>query len=131
MKKSKAQSAIEFMLLVGAVMIVTLSLVGIFQNTVAKKSIEKRNFVIQELALEIQNEINIAAKSSDGYVRQFDIPETVAGKEYSVGLYEGYVYLNTSDGKHALAVPTYNATGQLIRGGTNTIKKINSTIFVN
>lgn len=130
MKKDKAQSAIEFILLVGAVLFITLSLVGVFQETMARKNVEKRNFIIQELALQVQNEINIAAKSTDGYMRRFEIPDKVANKEYSIGLYEGYVYLNTSDGKHALAIPTYNATGQLIKG-TNTIRKLNSTIFVN
>jgi uncharacterized protein (UPF0333 family) len=130
MKNSKAQSAIEFMLLVGAVLVITLSLTSIFQESVARKSIERRNFLFQELALEVQNEINIAAKSTDGYVRQFDIPERVANKEYSIGIYENFIYINTTDGRHALAVPTHNVTGQLQKN-TNTIKKLNSTIFVN
>ncbi|MBS3076879.1 hypothetical protein J4233_01270 [Candidatus Pacearchaeota archaeon] len=126
----RAQSAIEFMLLVGAVFFFVIVFVGIFQGRIAEKSAEQRNIIITELALDIQNEINIAAKSTDGYTREFDIPNTIAGKEYSIGLYDGYVYLNTSDGKNAMALPTFNATGQL-KKGANLIRKINSTIFVN
>ena len=126
----RAQSAIEFMLLVGAVFFFVIVFVGIFQGRIAEKSAEQRNIIITELALDIQNEINIAAESTDGYAREFDIPNTIAGKEYSISLYDGYVYLNTSDGKNAMALPTFNATGQL-KKGANLIRKINSTIFVN
>lgn len=130
MKRSNGQSAIEFMLLVGAVLFFIIILIGIFQQEVAKKSAEKRGGLITELMLSIQNEINLAAKSTDGYTREFKIPNTVAGKSYSIGIYSGSLYLNTTDGKDALSLPTQNVTGQL-RKGTNLIKKINSTIFVN
>jgi hypothetical protein len=130
MKRSKAQSAIELMLLVGAVLFFLIVFIGIFQQDISRKSIEKRNVIITELVLEVQNEINIAAKSADGYTREFNIPEKIAGKEYSIGIYEGYLYLNTTDGRHAMALPTQNVTGQLQKN-TNTIRKINSTIFLN
>ncbi|MBU0907051.1 MAG: hypothetical protein KKD18_02975 [Nanoarchaeota archaeon] len=131
MKKNKAQSAIELFLLIGAVLFFTLGFMSIFQQSIAKKSLEKREFEMQELARSVQNEINIAAKSTDGYLRKFNIPGKIAGAEYSISLNEGYLYLNTTDGKHAMAIQSQNATGQLIVGATNTIRKINSTIFLN
>lgn len=128
--KKKAQSAIEFMLIIGAVLFFILILIGIFQQEVAKKGIEKRNEVITELTLTIQNELNIAAKSSDGYTRQFEIPNTIAGKDYSIGIYSNFLYINTTDGQHSMGLPTQNVTGNLIKG-SNVIRKINATIFLN
>ena len=126
----RGQSAIEFMILIGVVLFFITGMLGIFQQETARKSMEKRNIVMTELVLSVQNEINIAAKSTDGYMRRFGIPQTLAGKEYSIGVYEGLIYLNTTDGKLAFALPTHNVTGQLVKG-TNTIRKINATIFVN
>jgi NADH:ubiquinone oxidoreductase subunit 6 (subunit J) len=130
MRKTKAQSAIEFVLLLGAVLFFVIVLIGIFQQRVSEKSTEKRNTIITELVLSIQNEISIASKSTDGYTREFKIPDTIAGKNYSIGIYGNYIYLNTTDGKNALAMPTQNVTGQPIKG-VNLIRKLNSTIFLN
>lgn len=126
----KGQSAIEFFLLVGAALFFVLGFMAVFQQNVADKSMEKREFEMQELVKSVQNEISIAANAADGYQRRFEIPEKVAGKEFSIGVYEGYVYLNTTDGRHAMALPTYNVTGQLYIGD-NLIRTINSTVFLN
>jgi len=130
MRESRAQSAIELMLIVGAALFFIIGLTIVFQQEVTKRSIEKRKTIMTELVLTIQNEINLAARSSDGYTRYFEIPETLAGKEYSVGIYDGFLYLNTTDNKLAFGLPTHNVTGQL-KKNRNIIKKINSTIFVN
>lgn len=130
MRNVKAQSAIEFLLLVGVVLFLTLGFMSVFQKDVARKGAEKREFEMQELMRSVQNEINIAAGSADGYIREFEIPDRIVGKEYSIGIYDGYVYLNTTDGMHAMAVPTHNVTGQL-RKGANLIRTINNSVFVN
>ncbi|MBU0761267.1 MAG: hypothetical protein KJ600_03435 [Nanoarchaeota archaeon] len=130
MKKNKAQSAIEFLILVGAVFFFVVTLTGIFQQNISEKTIEKRNFEIQELALAAQNELNIAAKATDGYRREFYLQEKVAGIDYEINLIGSFVYFNTSDGRHTIGIPGQNATGNFVKG-TNVIEKQNGIIILN
>jgi hypothetical protein len=131
MDERRAQSAIEFVLLVGAVLIFTLGLMWTFRQEVTEKNMERRNFLIQEFVLELQNELNIAGGASDGYMREFEIPSRLANKDFSINLYEGFIYINTTDGRNSLAVPAYNATGQFVVGGKNVIRKVSGIVRVN
>ncbi len=128
--KKRAQSAMEFSLLIGVILFIFLSFLFVFQQDVARKSIEKRNMAFEELALTVQNELNIAAKATDGYRREFIIPNKVLGVDYSITLISNSIYLNSTNGKHAMSFPGQNVTGILTKG-TNVITKINSTIYLN
>lgn len=130
MKIKKAQSAIEFVILIGTILFFILGLMLVFQQKVSQEGLKARNEIIQNLALQIQNEISIAAKSSDGYSREFDLPQLLANKNYTINFYGDYLYINTTDGKNSIGLTTQNATGQFQKG-KNKITKINSTIFLN
>ncbi len=118
----KAQSAIEFLILTGAVLFFFISMLAVFQQDLALKAKEKRNLEVQEIALTVQNEINIAAEATDGYQRQFKVPQTILNLDYSITLDSGVVYINTADNRHAMALPIQNVTGN-IQKGTNIIQK--------
>ena len=126
----KSQSSIEFIVIVGAVLLIFITTIGFLQKSISEKKIEKRNFEFQEFAQNIQNEINIASKATDGYQRTFSIPEKIEGMGFQIRLIEESVYLNSSQAKYAISLPVTNVTGQL-REGSNTIKKINRTIYLN
>jgi len=127
--EKKAQSAIEFLILIGAMLFFFISMLAVFQQDLALKAKEKRTLEVQEIALTVQNEINIAAEATDGYQRQFTIPQTILNLGYEITLTEGVVYIKTDDGKHAMALPIPEVTGQ-IQKGTNTIQKQNSEILI-
>ena len=126
----KSQSSIEFIVIVGAVLLIFITTIGFLQKSISEKKIEKRNFEFQEFAQNIQNEINIASKATDGYQRTFSIPEKIEGMGFQIRLIEESVYLNSSQAKYAISLPVTNVTGQL-QEGSNTIKKINRTIYLN
>ena len=126
----KGQSAIEFLILVGAVLFIFVLFLGIFQKNIGEKTIEKINYALIELALTVQNEIALASESSDGYSRTFEIPTNILGSEYDINISSGSVYARTRDGKHALALPVQNVTGDMNKT-SNTIKKINGIIYLN
>jgi hypothetical protein len=130
MKHEKAQSAIEFIILIAGVFFFILALSAIFQQKISQKTNENRDLEMQELALAVQNELNIAAKASDGYSREFNIPQKIFGMDYDITLVGTAVYLNSTDGKHALSLSTQNATGQFIKG-TNLIRKVDGEILLN
>lgn len=127
----KAQSALEFMILVIAAIFLLSTFSLIFYQNIAQKNVEKRNEAVMELALNLQNELEIAAKATDGYSREFELPNKIVGLDYSVSLVENSIYLNTSDGLHSLALSAPNVTGQFIKGSTNVIRKQNTIVMVN
>jgi len=82
------------------------------------------------VALIVQDEINLALKSSEGYNREFKIPEKIINQDYDINLTGGLVYIITEDEKSAIALSIANVSGQ-IKKGYNLIKKENGIIYLN
>jgi hypothetical protein len=128
--KSSAQSSIEFIILVAALMFFFSLMLIVFQQSVYDRNYEKKSAEIRDLALTVQKEINIAAGASNGYRREFVVPEKIFNMEYSITINAGLVYLNSSENLHTIALPVQNVTGQ-IQKGVNLIRKYNDTIYLN
>lgn len=131
MRRSKGQSAMELLIIVGGVFLFFMAILGVFYGKIADKNDEKRQFEIQELALELENELNIAAEAADGYSRSFYLPGRLAGLTYSVTLLDGFLYINTTDNRDTLGIQVQNASGQFVLGADNRITKIDGIIYVN
>lgn len=126
----KAQVGMEFLIIVGAVVFfVSVFLLGI-QNSQQQKTYSHQVIQLKEIALTVQNEINLASSSSEGYYREFKIPQTAGSQEYEITLDQGIVYINTTNGKHALALPTKEVVGN-INKTDNIIRKVNGEILLN
>ncbi|MEK6854900.1 MAG: hypothetical protein AABX73_01630 [Nanoarchaeota archaeon] len=126
----KAQTGIELIVIISAVFVFFIFMLFLFQQRISEKSAEKRNLEITDIALSVQNEIEIASKSSEGYRRQFDLPELILNANYTITSNENIIFINTTDGRHAVAFPIQNVTGQ-IQKGQNIIRKLNATVFLN
>ena len=131
MSKKKSQASVEFLILVSAfVLFFAIFFIAIHEN-MNDELAEQNNLLVKEVALAVQDEINLALASDDGYFRTFAIPEKINNnKEYSISLTAGVVYLQTDSKKHAIALPVANVTGQIVKG-ENTIKKENGKIYLN
>lgn len=124
------QSAIEFMIIAGVVIFMFLTYTFFIQSQIADKSYERRNLMTQEVAYTIRDEVNIALEATDGYSRTFKLPNTILNVDYNATIFGDSIYVRTLDGKHAIAIPIANVTGQLIIGD-NTIRKSNGVIYLN
>lgn len=129
-KVMKAQSSIEFMILTGAVLFFFIGFLVYLQSNVSEKEHERVNAALRDVVLDVQDEINLAAQSSEGYHRDFTIPPDVLGKNYSIIVLNGTIYANTLDGTAALSLPVEQLNGAL-KIGTNTLRKIGSIIYLN
>jgi hypothetical protein len=128
---NRAQSSTEFFILIGAFMFMFIVILGVIQENIAQKAIEKRTLEVQELALTAQNELNIAARATDGYSRQFILPQTIVNIDYNLTLVDNNtIYLTTIDGKNALALPGQAVVGDFVKGA-NTIRKSGGIIYLN
>ena len=128
--EKKAQSAIEFFIITGSVFFFFISFLFVIQSNISDKVLERRSIQVQEIALIIREEVSLAFESSDGYSRNFKIPEKIDGLEYSVIISDGFVFVMTEDEKHAVTFPIMDVTGQP-EHGDNYITKNSGIVSLN
>ena len=132
MRIKRGQTAIEFLVLVGAAFFFFLVTLGIIYSNIASKDSIKRDIAINQEASVMADEANLAAEAGDGYIRSFTFPDTLIGNNYNLTIVNGRsAYAVTTDGRHAVSVPTVNVTGQPIVGATNTIRNVNGSVILN
>ncbi len=131
MKKiDKAQSSVEFFILIAAAVFFFLSFSLLIQSNVVSKNVEAINLQVKEVALSVQDEINLALEASDGYRRDFSVPERISNKEYQITITDGLVYLKTDDQKFAIALPAGEVIGNVLKG-KNFILKSGGYVYLN
>ncbi len=124
----KSQSSIEFLIVTGIVFLVlTVFFVSVYVN-VEEQNQKKEKIILTNIVLSVQDEINLASESSDGYVRKFKIPGNILGKDYSIIINNNSIYANTTH--NALSLRTKEIEGQ-IKKGENIIRKENGKIYLN
>jgi len=124
----KSQGAIEFLIISGIVIFMfTVFFVAIQANT-EERNKENEAIIIKNLALSVQDEIFLALKSSDGYIREFQIPQLISGKDYEISIIDNFVHVKTS--QNAVSLKLDDFTGN-IKKGINIIKKQNGKVYLN
>ena len=132
LKTKKSQSAIEFVILVGVVLFFFTAFFLAIRGNMSDRIRDRQNLLIKEIALTIQDEINLASQSSEGYYREFQIPQKAGGQDYNIEITEGLVYVEIKD-IHTIALPVANVTATTINKGStlNVIKKENGQVKLN
>lgn len=130
LKCKRSQSAVEFIILIGVVIFFfTLFFISV-NESMGDKVKEKRNIAIKDIAASVQDEINLASKSSNGYSRQFKVPYDVNGQEYNLTITGDMIYVKSSDNRQAVALPVPTISGDVVKGD-NLIKKEGGMIYLN
>ena len=124
----KAQGAIEFVILLAILLIFFVVFFSVIKINVEEKNLEKEKIIVQNIALSIQYEIDLATESSEGYYREFNVPENILGKDYLINLTESRVYVSL--GKMGISYKVSKINGS-IKKGTNIIKNQNETVVLN
>lgn len=130
MEHKKAQVAMEFVIIIGAVFFFVSIFFLVIQENLRDETEEKENILTKEVALIVQDEISLALEAADGYTRNFEIPERIGNREYEINITSDLVFIKTTDNKYALAIPVAEVTGN-INIPNNTIQKINGAIYLN
>jgi len=131
MFNKNAQTAIEFVILVGFVLFFFSVFFLAIQGNLSDKLKEKQTLAVKSVALTMQDEINLAFQSTEGYYREFTIPENLNGIEYEVTIADDMVYVKTEDGKHAIALPVPIIEVDSVVKGLNVIRKEDGEVKLN
>jgi hypothetical protein len=129
-KKSRAQSAIELLILSSMLLFFFVVFFTVIQENTTQRARERQALVVKGIAIGVQDEINLATKSGDGYQRNFSIPAQIGGLDYTINISADSVYVRTLDTSSSIALPVYPVIGQPFRG-MNTIRKINGIVYIN
>ena len=126
--KSKAQGAMEFLVIFGAVMFFFVLFLLAVQTNIQEKNFEKQKILAQDLALSVQNEISLASQSSDGYYREFFIPEVLLGEPYEIEIVDDRIYVHGD--RIGISYKVFHVQGNIVKG-VNSIKKENGIVYLN
>jgi hypothetical protein len=139
MINKKSQTAIEFLIITGFVLILFTILFLSIQGSTGSKIVERNTIAVKEVAYTIQDEINLAAGSTDGYKRTFRLPAKINGMDYdiilindgSTGPYD-YIQIATTNGKYSMGVgiETIVYGSKIKKGQNNTVVKENGNVKV-
>lgn len=127
---NKGQSAIEFLILIMAILFLFVGLLYFIYSKIADEQNQAVSVAVNEIALTIQDEINLAHGSANGYSRQFFIPLNLNGLEYEVEIIEDSVFVSTVNERHAVALPISEVVGAVLIGD-NIISKIDGIVYLN
>jgi len=126
----KAQSSMEFFILVGLAFVAVIFFVGFSVNEVREFRDAKEFFLIKDLALKLQKEVGIAASVEDGYERSFTLPDKLENiVDYFITIRNNTLTINSS--KTVFSVAIVNVTGDFTKGSNNIEKRTNGRIYVN
>lgn len=134
----KAQTTTEFMILMGVMMLIFIIFFTVIGQRMVRIQIDTNREKVKQFANLVTNEIILAQQVQNSYNRNFFIPDSIDGQEYSISMtrtdetditkgveivieYSGESYVKFVDGK-------INGT---LRKGNNRIFKQNETIQIN
>lgn len=124
----KSQTGMEFLIISGVALFILTSFFLVINTNIEEKNREAEILLIKNLGVTIADEISIAFKSSDGYNRNFLVPEKIGGEDYEVFLISNTVYIETAN--NAISLSTKEVEGDL-KKGENRIEKTNGIVYLN
>ena len=130
MLNKKAQGAAEFIILIGFILFFFIAFFIVIQENIGDKTKERQNILLGEVVRMVQDEINLASESSEGYSRDFEVPSKINNQDYEINITGGKVYAVISGGKNAIALPVAEVNGEISKG-INSIKKEDGEVRLN
>ena len=130
MLNKKAQGAAEFIILIGFILFFFIAFFIVIQENIGDKTKERQNILLGEVVRMVQDEINLASESSEGYSRDFEVPSKINNQDYEINITGGEVYSVISGGKNAIALPVAEVNGEISKG-INSIKKEDGEVRLN
>ena len=125
---SKAQISFELIVFLGLAFLIAIAFEIASLDQLKDFRLQKENEAIKDIALKLQKELFIAANVEDGYVRIFQIPDTVDNINYSLTTQNSTITVKSQNSIYIVSIP--NIIGNVSKG-FNIINKTEGVIYVN
>jgi len=126
--KLKGQSAMEFLVLISILIIVFIAFYAIVFQRIQDTNNKKDVLLGEDMASKVQREILLAAKVSDGYSREFTLPDTIEGMDYNILISGKELTVKTPNTEIVKPIPV--VIGNIAKG-LNIINKTDGIIYLN
>lgn len=105
-KKTNAQFAIEFIVLIAFMFLIFLGFTVVITSKILEAKENERQKIAEDIAKLVTNEIDIAESTTDGYIRTFTIPAKVKGNSYTIEIIDNReLVVNYLDKEYVLFLP--------------------------
>ena len=91
---SKSQVSFEFIMIFVLVLFALSGFIYIINQRLFELSTKQENLVLKHLADSIINEVILASSTNNNYVRKFNIPANLFGKDYKISIDNSELYIN-------------------------------------
>jgi len=129
-KKTKAQFAIEFVVLMAFMFLIFLGFISVITSKIIEAKENERLGIAEDIATLANNEIELAKSASNGYSRNFNLPSKIKGNSYNIEIIDDrelvVIYLD----KEYVLFLQENIQGN-INPGINAIRKENGVVHIN
>jgi hypothetical protein len=129
-KRKRAQSSIEFTIIVGVMSFIMLGAFIVIQGRTLSIHRDYMNTAMDKLGNMMRIEVMLASKAEGGYAREFILPYSVSGYNYSVNI-SGRNELSISMGGAEYVIFTNDNISGNISKGKNLIRHDGENITIN
>ena len=130
LKKTNAQFAIEFVVLISFMFIIFLGFIAVITSKVLEAKENEIQQIAEDIAALAENEIKLAKSATDGYSRTFNLPSKISGNSYDIEIIGNReLVVNYIDREYVTFLPE-NVVGN-INPGENTIRKEDVVVYIN
>ncbi len=129
LKSHKAQATIELLIYFVAALGLMVAITSVIIVNTNSRTTQIEQEGLRSVVDTLFDEVLLATQVSEGYARNFTLPEKISGKEYTVSIInESVIIASTSRFESSKII--FQTEGQPLKG-TNTIRKTNGTITLN
>jgi hypothetical protein len=127
-KMGKGQVSFEFFFVISVVIVITLVIGALAASRLTDLKDRQMDTRFSDIAYAIRNEIDIAHSMAPGYARDFYLPNTIDGGNYSVVINGNLLTVSSGDREFVLQIQP--VSGDVINGW-NTISKEDGQVVLN
>lgn len=125
---SKAQISAEFFVFLGLAFLIAIAFEIASLDQLNDFRIQKESEAVKDLAFKLQKELLVAATVEDGYVRAFEIPDTLDGINYTLTTINSTITVESKNSLFIVSIP--NSVGNVSKD-TNVINKTGGVVYIN
>lgn len=124
----KSQVAMEFIMLVLLAFMIMIVFTVVGRDRMVDLRREEEFVALKDVAFTVQAEIFTATNVEDGYIREFGLPASLGGVNYTIQISGGYVIAESENHDYTLKISP--VTGDVINGA-NVIRKEDGVVYLN
>jgi hypothetical protein len=116
----------EFVILTGFMLIAFLSFYMIIQSKLVEANRDTTDRAAKQIETMVVNELRVAESVTDGYYREFELPQRINGMEYSISIMSGVGGTPEVVTKYSGKERVYFVPQGYVDGASNVAKGLNN-----